>query len=366
MKNKKVLALSGGGTGGHFYPLLAFLSYVLKKKAFEEVVFFGDKRGIEYKKRNLLKVDKVYFSSFRKFKGSSTFGKFLYLLSTSLEGIKIANTLKGKSFVSLIFGGYTSVPLGLASRFKGRPLFIHEQNAVPGAANRVLSKFSRKVFLTFPGSERFFKTSRVEVVGLPLREELKKYKSLKREAILKQPGWEDRFTLLILGGSQGAKTLNGLALKLVPLLEGIRVIHITGERHFETVKKEYEKLPLKVELRIYPFVDDIGKLLRVSDFAISRAGASTSMELSFFGIPTIFVPYPYAVYNHQLFNARYFADGGGAFLFEEDKLEPTKVLEIIMEHIKDSRLLKERSKLMERLFIPNAEEKILKNLVEEF
>jgi len=360
---KLTLALSGGGTGGHFYPLLAFLSYVLERKAFKEVLFFGDRKGIEYRKRHLLKVDRAYFSNFRKFKGSSLLGKLFYLFATSAEAVKISSTLKRKSFVSLTFGGYTSVPLGLVSALKKRPLFIHEQNAVPGSANRALSKFAKKVFLTFPDSGRFFKTKKVEVVGLPIRGELKVYKKRKREEVLKELGWEDKFTLLLLGGSQGAKAINKLALKLVPKLEEIRVIHICGEKNFENVKREYEKLPLKVELKLYPFVEEIGRLLRVSDFAISRAGASTAMELAFFGIPTLFVPYPYAIYDHQYYNATYFVKGGGAFLFREEELDLSKVLGIVKNLAKDKSELKQRSEAMERLFIPDAEKKILNSML---
>jgi len=361
----KFLALAGGGTGGHFYPLVAFNRYAAKEKTFKGILFFGDKRGIEFRKKDLLKVDKLYFSHFRKFKGSSPLGKFLYFLSTSAQAVKISQTLKGKDFASLIFGGYTSVPLALATGLRKKPLFIHEQNAVPGSANRFLSRFAKKVFLTFPGSERLLKTKKCEIVGLPVREELYTYKKLSKEELLKKLGWDSKFTLLILGGSQGAKTLNGLALELSTKLEGIRIIHIAGEKNFQTVKREYEKIPLKVELRLYPFADNIGELLRVSDFAISRSGASTSMELALFGIPTIFVPYPYAVYDHQYFNALYFTRGGGAFLFREQELTTDRVVEIIKEHIKDRKALKERSKLMEKLFIPHAEERILKGLLEE-
>ena len=357
----KTLALSGGGTGGHFYPLLAFAEY-LKKTAEVELIFFGDKRGIEYRKKELLKnFDKTLFLPMEKFKGRSSLGKLIFALRTFGVSLKIAKHLKGKEFKTLVFGGYTSSPTALATRLLKKPLFIHEQNAVPGAANRMLSKFAKRVFVAFPNAARHFK--RAEVVGMPIREELKKIARASRGEILKKLNWEDKPTLLILGGSQGAKRLNALAIELSAKLKDVRIIHITGERNFEETKREYKKVKKTAEVVLLPYTDRIGELMRVSHFAISRAGASTSFELALFGLPTLFVPYPYAVYDHQYHNARYFADGGGAFVVREEELNTERAISLIEEHLRDEELLKQRSEAMKKLFIPDAEEKIVQILL---
>ncbi|RTZ60582.1 MAG: undecaprenyldiphospho-muramoylpentapeptide beta-N-acetylglucosaminyltransferase [Gammaproteobacteria bacterium] len=362
------LALSGGGTGGHFYPLLAFAKYLKRKQTpFEGLIFFGDQRGIEFKRKNLIEetFDRHFFLSMGKFKGYSTLRVLISTLKTLRASFEIAKHLKGKRFVALTFGGYTSAPLGFLCGVKKAPLFVHEQNAIPGIGNRFLSRIARKVFITFPHSERYFPKKKVVLTGLPLREELKEAKKLSEEEVLKTLGWEKKFTVTVLGGSQGAKTLNRLAIKLSTLLsEEIRLVHVSGERNYKETLEEYKKVNPKCEVRVYPFYEDIGKLLRVTDLAISRAGASSSMELSYFGVPAIFVPYPYAVYNHQEENARYFVKGGGAYLLREEQLSPQKVRDIVLNHFRDPYLGKQMGEAMERLFIPNAEEKILSHLLE--
>ncbi len=357
------LALAGGGTGGHFFPMLAFASYLKKRKLFEGLLFFGDGKGIEAKNADLLEdiFEEVNLYHLRKFKGKNFLQKVLFSLSTFAAAVKISKKLKG-DFKSLVFGGYTSAPLALATRLKKRPLFVHEQNAVPGAANRALSKFAKRVFVAFEEATRFFPERKVKVVGMPLREEVKRYKTLPREEVLKTLGWEEKPTLLILGGSQGARTLNGLAVRLSRHLEGIRIVHITGERNFRSLKEEYKKVRPKAEVKLFPFCRDIGKLLRIADFAISRAGASTAFELAYFGIPTLFVPYPYAVYNHQKHNALHFVKKGGAYLLEEDQLSLRKVKDLIDNLLRDERLLSEMSQKMEGAYLPQAEEKMVSEI----
>ena len=361
------IALSGGGTGGHFYPTVAFAKY-LKREENLNLLFFGDKGGIEGQKEELLKelFDQYLLFKLPKFKGTSPLKLPLKLAQTARVVRRVSQTLGGKSFLSITFGGYTSAPLGLATRILKRPLFVHEQNAVPGMGNRFLARFAKRVFISFPYAERFFPKRKVVLTGIPVREELKLYKNLKREEVLKKLGWEERFNLLIIGGSQGARNLNLFAVELAKRLpQGFRLIHISGKRDYERVKKLYQGENLKCELNLFSYIEDIGPLLRVADFALSRSGASTSAELALFGVPTIFVPYPYAVYDHQYHNALYYLQTGGAYLFREEELDPQKVSEIIFQHQRDTKLHREKRRLMEKSFIPDAEKKMKKLLLAE-
>jgi UDP-N-acetylglucosamine--N-acetylmuramyl-(pentapeptide) pyrophosphoryl-undecaprenol N-acetylglucosamine transferase len=265
---------------------------------------------------------------------------------------------------STVFGGYTSVPLGVFTKINRKPLFVHEQNSVPGLGNRYLSKLSKVVFITFPHAERFFKKQKVVLSGLPLREEVKRAKNLKREEVLNKLRLEDRFTLTVVGGSQGAKTLNGLALEIAQKLD-IQIIHLCGERNYEELKREYQKLKPRARVKLLPFYLNMGEIFKITDFAVSRSGASTSFELSYFGIPAIFIPYPYAVYDHQYHNARYFVEGKGAYLFREEELNPQRVIEIVENHLKDPKLHKQLSENMEKLFIPDAEVKMWETIREK-
>ncbi len=357
------VALAGGGTGGHFYPLLAFARY-LKETTKVKLLFFGDAKGIEFEKRQLLEFfDERRFYSLEKFKGRSSLKKFLFLLKTSSVSFKMAKTLRGREFKSLLFGGYTSAALGFATRLLKRPLYLHEQNAVPGAANRFLSKFSKRVFLAFPEAAKYFPEGKVEVVGMPIRRELKETARAPRGKILKKLGWEDKPTLLVLGGSQGARRLNLLAVELSQKLEGVRIVHITGKRLYEETLREYSKVKKTAEIVILPFSENVGELMKVSHFALSRAGASTCFELALFGLPALFVPYPYAAYDHQYFNALHFAKGGGALVMREEELSTQRVLEIVEEHLRDEKLLKHRSETMKGLFPEGAERKMVTRLV---
>jgi len=359
-----IVALSGGGTGGHFYPMLAFARF-LRSKGFKRLLFFGDKKGIEGRNRKLLE---GIFSEYRlfelpKFKGGKLRSLPMRAFKTLKVSREITKTLKGKPFVSLTFGGYTSAPLGFSTFLLKKPLFIHEQNAVPGMGNRILSKFAKKIFITFPNSGKFFPSEKVVLTGIPLREEVKRFKKLRREEVLRELGWEERFTLTVLGGSLGAKSLNSLAVELSKNLPSeFRLVCITGREKYKEVKTAIEGIKPKCEVRILPYTENIGAILRISDFAISRAGASTSAELSYFGIPTLFVPYPYAAYDHQYYNALYYAKGGGAYLFREEDLNVGKVFEIVIEHYRDEKLKREKARLMEKSFIPNAEERMLKEM----
>lgn len=363
---EKILALAGGGTGGHFFPMLAFAEYVREQGVFENLIYIGDREGIEAKKDFFLwgLVDEYKLLSVAKFRGRTFIGKFLSIIQNSIATLKVASYLKFKDFISVTFGGYTTIPLGVYTKLAFKPLFIHEQNSIPGKGNIFLGNFAESVFIGFPRAERFFPEHKVVLTGIPIRRSVKRYKDFPKEEILKSLKWDEKFTVLVLGGSQGAKTLNKLAIWLSQKLPpDVRLIHITGDNQFKLVKTLYQINPPKCELKLYPFVEDIGKIYRISDFAISRAGASTSAELALFGIPTVFIPYPYAIDAHQFYNAYYYVEMGGAYLYQEEDLEFKKILDIILMHLKDNYLHQHKREAMERSFIPNAEEKMLKEIL---
>ena len=347
--------------------MLAFAEYVKERRVFDGMYFIGDKNGIEGRKDYLLRglFDEYRLLSMAKFKGRTPIGMALAGLQTLFTVLRIATFLKFKNFVSLTFGGYTSAPLGIYTKLLFKPLFIHEQNTIPGLGNKFLGNFAERVFIAFPRAARFFPEHKVELTGIPIRAELKRYKNLPRDFVLKSLGWDDKFTVLVLGGSQGAKTLNKLGVWLSQNLPAdMRLIHVTGEQHFKEVQALYDINPPKCEVKVFSYLENIGRILRVSDIAVSRAGASTSAELSFFGIPTIFIPYPYAAYDHQFYNAYYYVERGGAYVIREEELEPEEVLRIILNHYRDPLLHKHKKEMMERSFIPDAEKKMLEIILE--
>lgn len=319
--------VSGGGTGGHFFPALAFLECL--EEELLNPCFIGSQRGIEFRLREAIPFEK-FFVPAHPFMGRSIKDKLVALYQLAKGTIWTYKRLeKG---ISLVFGGYASLPLGLASLLKGLPLFIHEQNSVPSQTNRLLGRFAKRVFITFEHTRSFFPTEKVLKVGLPIRKRLLDGLKISREEALKKLGLEDELTLLAVGGSQGASFLNRLAMELFSKT-GWQGVHITGEKDFETVRSFYEEKGLKV--LALPFTQEMEVVYRACNVALSRAGASTLSELSLYRIPSLLIPFPYAVYNHQYYNAKEIEELGGALVIEQKEASLEKVIRGIETLLKD-------------------------------
>jgi len=343
-----MIAVSGGGTGGHFFPALAFTNYALKK---ERVKFVGSVRGIENELKDLIKTEKL-FLDVEPFRGRSLYGK-LKAIWKFVKAQKEINDFLREDYRALIFGGYASFSLGLNAIIRRKDLFIHEQNSVPSKTNRILSKKARKVLITFNYTKKFL--PKAVRVGLPLREELKV--NISKEEAKRKLGLEkEKLTLLIFGGSQGALFLNNLAKSLKDILpKEFQVLLITGKAHYEKFKA------LEGEgFKVLPFSLDMGLIYSASDVAVSRAGAGTINELSYFGIPSVFIPYPYAVDDHQFYNAREIEELGGGVVLRQEEAKTEKVLESLKKIVKD---LEKYSRNIRKFFVEGAEEKMYEELL---
>ncbi len=347
---KKVF-IAGGGTGGHFYPALSLAEY-LHEKDFS-ITYIGAKRGIEGKKEFPFG-DKILLD-IKGVRGKGLFGKVssaLGLIKNSLYVRKILK--KEKPDFVLCFGGYASLPLGLAAALSNIPLYIHEQNSVPSYTNKLLSFFSKKIFITFEYSKRFFLKRKTLLTGMPLRKTLKERLDITKEEARKEIGLDiNRKTILIFGGSQGAKKLTEIALKAAEKLPDISFILITGKN------SDVEK-PSK-NMIVYKYFEDIGLLYKACDVVVSRAGAGTVSEVLLFGKYTIFIPYPYAASNHQYFNVKWLAEQKLADILEEKDLTEDIFLEKLEKALK---IFKEKEEKIKNLGISNAEERIFENIDE--
>jgi UDP-N-acetylglucosamine--N-acetylmuramyl-(pentapeptide) pyrophosphoryl-undecaprenol N-acetylglucosamine transferase len=224
-----------------------------------------------------------------------------------------------KPDVVLGLGGYVAFPGGMMASLLNRPLALHEQNAIAGLANRVLSTVSDKVMVAFPDALKS-----AEWTGNPVRSEI---------AALAPP--EQRFAgragplkILVVGGSLGAQALNEAMPKALALLRSRpEVVHQSGERHLDALHKNYEDAG--VEGNLIPFIDDMARRYAEADLVICRAGAVTVAELSAGGMASILVPFPHAVDDHQTANARFLADHGAAILLPQRELSPHKLANLI-------------------------------------
>ena len=251
-------------------------------------------------------------------------------------------------------GGYVTGPVILAARLLAVPCCIHEQNIVPGLANRMLGRLVQRVFVSLPGSEAWFPAGRTVLSGNPVRNELLDAARRPREGNkLKGP------TLLVLGGSQGAHRVNALMVEALAatakqLPPGFNIIHQTGEQDAAMVRQAYERQGITA--LVQPFFHDMERLYSLADLVVSRAGATTLAELTLLGRPAILIPYPYAADNHQEKNGRLLVEQGGAIMFTEQGLDGTRLGREIGELLNNPPRLRAMAKASGTLARPEARE----------
>ena len=320
----KVLILAGG-TGGHVYPALS-VAKEFKKNEFT-ISWIGEKDSLESK---LSKAESFNFISLdtKGFKGKSIFGKiisFIYLEINLLKSIFIIKKIKPDVVFST--GGYVTLAPALASYILSIPIFIHEQNSIPGLANRILNRLSKLTFEAFPDS--FNKSSKIHTVGNPVR-----------SGIIKSPATEAKkkgnFNILILGGSQGSKQLNEIVLKafkdkIIPSYW--RIVHQTGELDKSSVADIYSKQSFSYE--VVSYIEDIGRAYHESDLVVGRSGAMTVSEICCSSKPSILFPLPWAADNHQYFNAKFLEDKKASILLESSLDSADRLFTLLNDLEKD-------------------------------
>ncbi len=346
-----------GGTGGHIIPGVAVAQQLIKMQ--REVFFVSGKRKIE---EVILKNKpfKVYRLDVEGFIGRSSKDKFRALIKMVKAFFKSYKLVKELNpHIIFATGGYISFPVVLAGKLKGKKLGLHEQNIEPGIANKVLSHLVDKIFISIEESKYHFPRKKIVFSGNPVRAEILNLKPREHRGI----------GLLILGGSLGARFINELSLKIVPVLikeyKNLFIIHQTGLDDFEKVKEEYKKLISdedKNRLRVLPFIEDMSWAYAQADLFLGRCGATTLAELFAVGLPAIFIPFPYATKNHQEKNAKVVAEKGGAILIRQTEANPDRVLKEIRTLLKNEDKLKAMSQVMKSFFIKDSEKIIIKEL----
>jgi len=313
----KTILIMAGGTGGHIFPGLAVADEM--RSAGWEVVWMGGRGGMEER----LVPSRGYRTAWiraRAARGKGLLQKLLLPANLLLSFWESArHILRLKPDVVLGLGGYVAFPGGMMASLLNRPLALHEQNAVAGLANRVLAGVSDKVMVAFPGTLKA-----AEWTGNPVRAEI---------AAIAEP--EKRFgarrgpiRILVVGGSLGAQALNDALPKALALLsDKPQVVHQSGEKHLESLKKNYEKVNVRGEL--IAFIEDMARRYAEADLVICRAGAVTVAELSAGGMASVLVPFPHAVDDHQTANARFLADRGAAILLPQAELTPERLAGLI-------------------------------------
>jgi len=308
------LIITGGGTGGHLFPGIALATGLQQRDPATRVLFIGTSRLMD---QQALAGRGFELAALEcgGVKGLGPAARFRSL--AMLPGAVVAALRLLRSFgPDLVFGvgGYVTGPVLLAARLLRIPIGIHEQNSVPGLANRLAGRLADRICISLPCSPPFPPAKTVQT-GNPVRREILDAASRERVAAAVP-------TLLVLGGSQGAHRVNLLLLAAMETLakEGLalRIIHQTGAADQDLVAQGYARMG--VEATVVPFISDMAGAYGQADLVVSRAGATTLAELAVMGLPALLIPYPFATDNHQLTNGQYYAKGGGCLVLPESEL----------------------------------------------
>jgi UDP-N-acetylglucosamine--N-acetylmuramyl-(pentapeptide) pyrophosphoryl-undecaprenol N-acetylglucosamine transferase len=307
--------IAGGGTGGHLFPGIALAEEVTTRHHKNSVVFVGTDRGLESRVVPASGY-KLEIIPARGLKGMGFFRLVQGILTLPVALIASWRILrKYRPDVVVGVGGYASFPVVFCAWLQRVPTAVQEQNALPGLTNRILGRIVKVVFIAFEEARRYFPEGKSNLIGNPIRAKL-------TDNFLRSRAEHSKFTVLVFGGSLGAKRVNALMLEALDLLgdlkEGMRFVHQTGRADLEAVKQGYTTRGFDAD--VVEFIDDMSSAYATADLVVCRAGATTVAELTVCKKAAILIPYPYATDNHQEVNARSLVEAGAALMFREAEL----------------------------------------------
>lgn len=339
------ILFAGGGTAGHVFPSLAVARALVALDPSVEPVFAGTEERLEGR---LVPEAGFRLHHVKALPVPRRLSPGLFKVPGGLrEAVRRCEEILREegAVAAATFGGYVSFPVSRAAAKLGRPLVIHEQNAVPGLANRFAARWASKIAVTFPGSaERFPHPDKVVVTGNPVRDEMLALDLDARRAEARRGfGLDpDVTTLLVFGGSQGARSLNRAAVRSHGLWSApsqLQILHAAGSVLHGEAAAAWEKARDRgsgPRVRCVDFIDDMGAAYAAADIVVCRAGATSIAELTALGRPSVLVPYPHATRDHQMHNARALAQVGGAQVIEDGELSGRRLVDAVEPWIADA------------------------------
>jgi UDP-N-acetylglucosamine--N-acetylmuramyl-(pentapeptide) pyrophosphoryl-undecaprenol N-acetylglucosamine transferase len=344
------VVIAGGGTGGHLFPGLAVAQELKRRDSVAEILFVGSEVGIESRvvPQEGFPLETLPIKGI-KGRGIRGFIEALWGIPVSFfRSLRTIGRFRPECVIGV--GGYASGPFLVAGKMKGIRCVIMEQNLRPGLTNLILARLVDRVFTTYEGSAAYFPRFKVMRTGNPVR-----------WRTLPPPERQERFSILVFGGSAGARRIN---LRMVEALERLkdlgpklRITHQTGEADFASVRAAYSPLPFEAE--ILSFIERMDLAYARADLVICRAGATTIAELTAFGKPAILIPYPYAAYDHQRLNAQALKDWGAAEMILDRELNGESLASAIRALYTDRERLKKMGEAARKLGKPEAAERIV-------
>lgn len=363
------IALTGGGSGGHLYPLVTVVEYI-RDNTNEKVEFtyYGPKNDLEkqvMEKYNIPHKGVLCGKLFR-------YMTFQYIIEILKLPVGIIQSL----FYMLVYmpdvvfskGGFASVPIVIAARVYRIPVLVHESDSIPGLANKFLGSISNKVAITFERARIYFPVHKTVLTGVPVRKDaIGGDPQVARDRLnIKK---EVKPVLFIIGGSQGAQLINEkILLNLKELIKNYQIVHQTGKAHYEFAKQEAQRMGYKMGHDDYyplPFISDgLKDILALADVVISRAGSTAITELAANKKVSILIPITKSANNHQRINAFEVSKVGGAVVLEESNFRKSMMMHNLNKLINDEELRTKFSENIGKFYHPDAAEKISKELIE--
>ena len=357
MKPYKVI-LSGGGTGGHLFPALAIADEFKSRHETADILFVGAFGRIEMAEVPTAgyKIIGLWIDGIQR---SFSIRNLIFPIKLILSLLKsIAILIKFKPDVVVGTGGFASGPLLFIASLFNIPTLIQEQNSYPGLTNKLLSRNVEIIAVAYRGLERFFPKEKLNLTGNPIRKSIVNSNLNTTEAKAFFNQMDGKPTLVVLGGSLGARRINQLIAAQQKTFKkyGVQLIWQCGSLYYDEYKKYKSE-----QVKIMPFISEMDQLYAAADIVITRSGAATLSELCCAACPALLIPSPNVAGNHQYFNAKALADNGAAYVIKEKDLDQN--FEKVFIQLLDSKNRQEMSKKLKKLAQPQATSKIV-NLVE--
>ncbi len=354
------VVVTGGGTGGHIYPAIAIAKGIKEDNPEAKVLFVGTSKGLEADivPREGFEFRTVTVEGLTRRVSPRVIVTLFKACKGCYDAYRVLKEFKPEVVVGT--GGYVCAPVVMTAAGLRIPTLIHEQNAYPGITNRLLARIVDKVAVTFEESARFFSPKAdITVTGLPVRPEIL---SARRAAAISRLGIDrDKFTVLAMGGSRGARSINKTMVEVICRACGYRdlqFLHMTGYQGYEETVSELRTRGIDLvtyrNITVTPYLYNIHEALAAADLVICRAGATTIAEITARGLPSILIPYPFASANHQEYNARALVTNGAAVMILDADLSADILWETIWNLYTDRTRLSVMAKKSRELGKPDA------------
>lgn len=352
------ILVTGGGTGGHIYPALAFIRYVQKIQPDSEFLYVGTHRGLENK---IVPETGISFKTIKiqGFKRKLSLDN-IKTVQLFLESIKRSKEIlrEFKPDVVIGTGGYVSGSVVYAAARMKIPTIVHEQNSVSGMTNKFLSRFADRVGICFPDAAQYFPESKTVLVGNPRAQEV--VTSGKSEVLEQYGLLPDIPTVLIFGGSQGALKINQAVIQALPKFsqKDYQVLYASGDRYYNEIKEKFDVEKINRNLSLQPYIKNMTDVMANVDLLIGRAGATSIAELTALGLPAILIPSPYVTNDHQTKNAQSLVNAGAVKMIPDADLTGESLIDAVDEIMNDSEKREAMAKASRQEGIPDAAERL--------